>query len=70
MRLLILNSMHNTATDRQDCTLKHPPAKITAPLITLSSSLLSDPAAEHTPRPAAEHYTAEHTPRPAGQSSK
>ena len=47
--LLILNSMHNSATDRRWARLhsKTPPAKKTALLTTLFSSLRCESAAEH-----------------------
>ena len=47
--LLILNSMHNTATDRQCAKLhwKTQPAKKPTPLTTLSSSLRCESVAEH-----------------------
>ena len=54
--LLILNSMHNAATDRSWARLrsKTPPAKKTLLLIILSSSLRCESAAEHH---TAEQYS-------------
>ena len=54
--LLILNSMHNSATDRRWTRLqsKTPPARKPALLTTLSSSLRCESAAEHH---TAEQYS-------------
>ena len=61
--LLIADSMHNTATNRRWSRLhsKTPPAKKTAPLTTMSSSLRCESAAEH--------YTEQYS-KTAGQSYK
>ena len=66
MLLLILNSMHSTATDRQWARLhsKTPPAKKTELIMTtLSSSSRCESAADST-------TLLSNTQRPAGQSSK
>ena len=64
--LLILNSMHNSATDRRWARLhsKTPPAPKPALLTTLSSSLMCESAAEH--HTAAQYSKTSRTkPRPS-----